>query len=242
MRILSLICQPYIRFKNEVTSQDILKSIAIVTMIIDHLGYFFFPQEQWMRAVGRCSAPIWFFFVGYNYKISNIFISKIFYIAIILFMAGCFSTKINVLHVNVLFSMLICKQMLSYYVDEIKINLNFIELLLLAFLSFVLYPLTNSLFEYGTLGIYLAFWGYNYKHGIGNNSLQAILCFILICLTQIISFNLNFNNIIISIILLCLTLYALYIYRPVTFNIQGVSKYIINISSRYSLYIYIAFI
>jgi len=35
-----------------------LKLIAVVTMVIDHLGYLFFPDQEWMRAVGRLTMPI----------------------------------------------------------------------------------------------------------------------------------------------------------------------------------------
>jgi hypothetical protein len=43
-------------------------------MIIDHMGYFFFPEDPagitgdpnlWWRAVGRLCVPIWFFLIGY---------------------------------------------------------------------------------------------------------------------------------------------------------------------------------
>ena len=49
----------------ELTSIDLLKALAIVTMIIDHTGYYFFPDESWWRLVGRFSAPIWLFLIGY---------------------------------------------------------------------------------------------------------------------------------------------------------------------------------
>lgn len=35
-----------------------LKLIAVLTMVIDHLGYLFFPDQEWMRAIGRLTMPI----------------------------------------------------------------------------------------------------------------------------------------------------------------------------------------
>lgn len=35
-----------------------LKLIALLTMTVDHLGYLFFPDQEWMRAVGRLTMPI----------------------------------------------------------------------------------------------------------------------------------------------------------------------------------------
>lgn len=49
----------------DITSYDLLKCFAVVTMIVDHTGYYFFPEDLWWRAVGRLSAPVWLFLVGY---------------------------------------------------------------------------------------------------------------------------------------------------------------------------------
>lgn len=35
-----------------------IKVLAAATMIIDHIGYFFFPQILWLRFVGRISYPL----------------------------------------------------------------------------------------------------------------------------------------------------------------------------------------
>lgn len=47
------------------TSYDLLKTLAIVLMFADHIGYFFFPGEMWFRVIGRFSAPVWFFLIGH---------------------------------------------------------------------------------------------------------------------------------------------------------------------------------
>ena len=47
--------------------QDLLKVIAIVTMLFDHMGLFFYHDNTWLRLVGRFSMPLFLFFAGYNY-------------------------------------------------------------------------------------------------------------------------------------------------------------------------------
>lgn len=47
------------------TSYDLLKTLAIVLMIIDHIGAYFYPDETWFRIFGRLCVPIWFFLIGY---------------------------------------------------------------------------------------------------------------------------------------------------------------------------------
>lgn len=48
--------------------QDLLKLIAIFTMVVDHLGVYFFPDITTLRMIGRYAMPIFGFFVGYNFK------------------------------------------------------------------------------------------------------------------------------------------------------------------------------
>ena len=41
-----------------------LKLIACLSMLIDHIGYVFFPYEEAFRIVGRIAMPIFAFFIG----------------------------------------------------------------------------------------------------------------------------------------------------------------------------------
>jgi len=50
---------------------DIAKIYAVVTMMIDHYGYFGLPgisysAARWTRVIGRTSAPMFFFLIGYS--------------------------------------------------------------------------------------------------------------------------------------------------------------------------------
>lgn len=45
-------------------SAFVLKLIAAATMLVDHVGYCFFPQAEWMRVIGRLSFPIYAFFIA----------------------------------------------------------------------------------------------------------------------------------------------------------------------------------
>jgi len=52
----------------EPNNQDLIKFIAIICMIIDHIGFFFLIHDPVLRAIGRICLPIFAFFAGYNFK------------------------------------------------------------------------------------------------------------------------------------------------------------------------------
>ncbi len=45
-----------------------LKVLAVVTMLIDHMGYIFFPQMIIWRVIGRLAFPIFAFLIANGYK------------------------------------------------------------------------------------------------------------------------------------------------------------------------------
>lgn len=49
----------------EITSYDLLKTFAVIIMVIDHIGFYLYPDDLWFRAIGRIGFPVWFFLIGY---------------------------------------------------------------------------------------------------------------------------------------------------------------------------------
>ena len=41
-----------------------LKMLALITMTIDHIGFIFFPQVWWLRAIGRLAFPIFAYMIA----------------------------------------------------------------------------------------------------------------------------------------------------------------------------------
>ena len=54
-------------------SAFMLKMLALITMIIDHVGAVFFPQLYWLRYIGRISMPIYAFLISQGYKYTRNF-------------------------------------------------------------------------------------------------------------------------------------------------------------------------
>ena len=53
--------------KIQILDGTALKLIALVSMVLDHVGDLFFPEQIWMRAVGRLAMPIFCFCVAEAY-------------------------------------------------------------------------------------------------------------------------------------------------------------------------------
>lgn len=51
----------------ELLDGTVLKLIAMVSMLVDHVGAVFFPEAVWMRAIGRLAMPIFSFCIAEGY-------------------------------------------------------------------------------------------------------------------------------------------------------------------------------
>ena len=49
----------------DLTSYDLLKTVALLLMVVDHAGYYLLPDMAELRWVGRMAAPIWLFLIGF---------------------------------------------------------------------------------------------------------------------------------------------------------------------------------
>lgn len=100
---------------------NVLKLIAIMAMLVDHIGYAFLSMDEVLgivfRCIGRITAPIIFFFIveGYHHtKSINKYMLRLFVFAIIsyipyiyLFYGSFPTTKEHFLSLNVMYTLLI---------------------------------------------------------------------------------------------------------------------------------------
>lgn len=54
------------RLLRPANTYDLLKSAAVLTMLVDHVGMYLFPEQMWFRVVGRIAFPLFLFLVGYS--------------------------------------------------------------------------------------------------------------------------------------------------------------------------------
>jgi hypothetical protein len=146
------------------TTLDLIKTMAVVLMIIDHIGFYFVvppvgavagDPALWWRAVGRLCVPIWFFLIGYAHTRD---IPPVLWGGAIVLVLANMVTGMFMFPLNVLVSMILIRLI----IDRLgRAMFGSIEGLAcgVAFLA-VLYVPSNMWFEYGTGGIALALMGW----------------------------------------------------------------------------------
>lgn len=134
-------------------SHDLLKFAAIILMVVDHAGFYFFPHASCLRLIGRVSFPIFFFLIGYslNYKIR-----KDLLIMALLLAANDFLIGWQHLPLNILFSVIFCRMFLVWVEKKGYLREHLLDVVVvLVFLAI----LTPMIFEYGTAAMLFSLLG-----------------------------------------------------------------------------------
>ncbi|MBO7219090.1 MAG: conjugal transfer protein TraX, partial [Clostridia bacterium] len=87
-------------------NRNVLKIIALITMIIDHVGFCFFPDIIWFRVVGRIAFPIYAFFIAqgmYYSRNKQKYITTLFLFGVLAELPYMFLNN-NIFKLNVMFT------------------------------------------------------------------------------------------------------------------------------------------
>lgn len=214
-----------------VNKQDYLKFLAIICMIIDHIGLYFLPDCWSLRAIGRVAFPIFAFYAGYNFK--NKLNYKILAHGIILYLLSLILTK-QFLVPNILISIFVGQ---LYLVLRSKYQILQENLFWQYMVLITLWPLTKSYFEYGSIALLIMLVGSLYKEKILSNLQMANQVCVIIIVHSLIIFGQFFDEVdfwmwVISMGLLWVALSI----REVQYSKYQIN--FINYISRNSLYIY----
>ncbi|MFN3828052.1 MAG: TraX family protein [Micavibrio sp.] len=139
----------------ELTSYDLLKTVAVLLMLVDHTGYYFFPDDDWWRVFGRLCVPIWFFLIGYARSRDlgpKLWIGML----VLVFASGI--TGMGFFPVNILGTMIVIRLV----IDKVMVrSMQVPEALWQVSTIFILLTMPSSyFFEYGSLAIVMAMYGW----------------------------------------------------------------------------------
>lgn len=56
-----------VRDKIKILDSNVLKLIAVISMTIDHIGFILFPDQMWLRCIGRLAFPIYAYLITEGY-------------------------------------------------------------------------------------------------------------------------------------------------------------------------------
>ncbi len=136
------------------TSYDLLKALAIIFMIVDHIGYFFFPEEAWWRVWGRLSVPIWFFLIGYA---NTREIPKLFWVVGGVVALSTIAAGEHIFPLNIIFTLILARMAVDWMFSHALRNREAFAGMF--FLLFLLSMPTLLFIEYGTLGLLFTLMG-----------------------------------------------------------------------------------
>jgi hypothetical protein len=210
---------------------DALKFAAILLMLIDHVGKFFFHEIMEFRAVGRASAPIWFYLIG-RYKPSEFKYDLIIYF----FAMGFAGYLIEGKFLNNILLSLVVVRLVIILVENNKYEKN--GLLFFIIMAVLLYIPTSLVMQYGSAGFLLAMCGYlqrkKYKPQY-KVKLFFIATAVFYIASQCLGYGFDTSSIIICSLCVSAVMYLIYNFS----NHKLSANYtIIALLGRYSLEIY----
>ena len=223
----------------DLTTIDLLKALAITTMIIDHVGYYFIADDSWWRLVGRFSAPIWLFLIGF--AVTRGIPNRLVWGAIFLIFVDA-ATMEPLLPVNILASIIVVRWALPIITKPTYLRLeNLLPITVL--LACLAAPSWFSI-EFGVLCILLGLLGHLCRHEPTNKAgiaFVAVACWAVYTFWQPLVFGFDTTQQILLGIGTAAMLVGLTRFRKTTFAGTGGAWYApaLRLFGRYSLEIYV---
>lgn len=145
------------------TGRDILKCAAILFMVVDHIGWHFFPDDTAWRAWGRVCVPIWLFLVGFTAtaRIDAGLVAGFCFLVLLDLVLGR-----TWLPLNILGTIILVRLALRPVTRAIADNQNMAFIVFIACAVFT--PITMLVTEYGAVALAFALAGYYARHGCKN--------------------------------------------------------------------------
>jgi hypothetical protein len=187
---------------------DAVKLVALLLMFIDHSGAFFLREEpyEWLRGIGRGSAPIFMFLAGYaaSYRFKwDLFILAALMTVSDTILAGHIRTQ------NILVTILVTRMILHWWDAKGKVIAHPYQWLIGAFA----WVITIILTQYGSLCFMFALCGYVkrrrefYSKQLADRML--VLTFVCFALVSQFTFNFVWTSTIAMLPVLCLVCWML---------------------------------
>jgi len=228
----------------ELTSYDLLKTLAVILMIIDHVGAYIAPDQTWWR-LASSSMPIWFFFVGYANSRN---ITPPLWGGMLLLVMANILLGGSVVPLSILGTIILVRLVLD---PVMKVAMTHVTALIsISFVCLLLWYPTRIFAEYGTLALLMAMYGWMVRHEKTDKQVKRVLSgFMLFAIIAFIGTHfaiLQFSTaqgVTFVVTTLCIFIFTLF-FKPATLpNLtKKLPHFIVSslqIMGRYSLYLYV---
>jgi hypothetical protein len=236
------------RYGSQINSHDLVKILAILTMIVDNAGLFFMYDNIWMRVIGRMAPLLFFYLVGYSgsYKFKYQILALGTALCLIKFFVSNDPSLVeSIFPLNILINFVLIKAILNRF-DPAKMRSG--SLILLLGILVLVSEEARVYIQYGSFGLSIAIGArlISKHHSFGKP--WIIVSTAAYFLLQLDSFLFVWpgmsTQVILMVILLLALIFALSLllffkYEPRTFTLKSTWLRTIGIYvSRYSLQIY----
>lgn len=142
-----------------ITSYDLLKFVAVLIMVTDHVGWYFHPHDLWWRAIGRIGFPVWFFLIGHA---NSRDLSWKLWAGAFILLAGNVVSGMYILPLNALFTIIVLRLMIDGLMKAALFDIRSLFAFSVVLLTLVIH--SGLVVEYGTLAAVMAMLGYMVRH------------------------------------------------------------------------------
>ena len=158
-----------VRSTHSVDQTDWLKTVAIILVLVDHIGYFFIEDDLWWSVFGRLAAPTFFFLLGYA-KSRGVPRNWI-WLGLGLTLLDVWHNEWKWVAPNILLSFALIRLGRPYAQGLLERH-GWVGFALLAALLFALLPVTAQVVDYGAEGWLWALFGLSQRRYVDHKSVQ----------------------------------------------------------------------
>ena len=174
------------KYNQQFNSIDLLKFIAVLFMIVDHVGVYFLDNNEFFRTFGRIAAPLFFFLVGYHLSsksvhglalssLRNWLVPPLNLLLFGAILTGLYFLIQGKFLVDILVSIFLIRLYLLYFSPK---NESVITILFFTALLIIANHFVRSWIEYGLIGLIYAMGGQLLY--LGRRKLASFLFFVAI--------------------------------------------------------------
>lgn len=139
-----------------IDNTDWLKTAAIISTVVGHIGFFFTEEDGWLSVFGRFAAPILFFFLGYA-QTRTIPLRWI-WLGVILTLLESWNADWTWVAPNILLSFALIRFVRPYVLILVQRH-GWIAFVLLVCALFAMLPAATKIVDYGAEGWLWALFG-----------------------------------------------------------------------------------